>query len=198
MFDSLSKIDPRLVAYAIVTVASALLLFWLWQRYRRFVVRRSIRATIDAVAYEFLADVLITDGMDGFFHFDFLLLTQRGILVLDLREIPGVIFGGDQMDEWTVMTRRRRFTFANPQGPLLDRIAAIKQLAGETPVEGRIAFTSRSKFPKGRPKSVLMLDSLRVEYAPVDKNAMAAAVARFRPGWESVKQSSRPSDIARP
>ena len=102
------------------------------------------------------------------------------------------------MDEWTVMTRRRRFTFANPQGPLLDRIAAIKQLAGDTPVEGRIAFTSRSKFPKGRPKSVLMLDSLRVEYAPVDKNAMASAVARFRPGWESVKQIARPSDIARP
>ena len=198
MFDSLSKIDPQLVAYIIAAVAGALLLFWLWQRYRRFLVRRSIRATIDAVAYEFLADVLITDGMDGFFHFDFLLLTQRGILVLDLREIPGVIFGGDQMDEWTVMTRRRRFTFANPQGPLLDRIAAIKQLAGDTPVEGRIAFTSRSKFPKGRPKSVLMLDSLRVEYAPVDKNAMASAVARFRPGWESVKQIARPSDIARP
>jgi hypothetical protein len=198
MFDSLSKIDPKLVAYAIAAAASALLLFWLWQRYRRFLVRRSIRATIDAVAYEFLADVLITDGMDGFFHFDFLLLTQRGILILDLREIPGVIFGGDQMDEWTVMTRRRRFTFANPQGPLLDRIAAIKQHAGDTPVEGRIAFTSRSKFPKGRPKSVLMLDSLRVEYAPVDKNAMASAVARFRPGWEAVKSLARPSDIARP
>ncbi len=27
--------------------------------------------------------------MDGFFHFDFLLLTARGILVLDLRDIAG-------------------------------------------------------------------------------------------------------------
>src|SRR5262245_33882295 len=198
MLDALSKIDPRLVGYAVLAFAGVALLFWIWLRYRRFLVRRGIRATVDAVAYEFLSDVLITDGMEGFFHFDFLLLTQRGILVLDLREIPGVIFGGDQMDQWTVMTRTRRYTFANPQGPLLDRIAAIKQLAGETPVEGRIAFTSRSKFPKGRPKSVLMLDSLRVEYAPVDKATMAAAVARFRPGWENVKSSSRPSDLARP
>jgi hypothetical protein len=198
MFDSLTKIDPLLVGYALAGAAGALLLFWAWQRYRRFMVRRSIRATVDAVAYEFLADVLIPDGMEGFFHFDFLLLTQRGILVLDLREIPGVIFGGDQMDEWTVMTRRRRYTFANPQGPLLDRIAVIKQLAGDTPVEGRIAFTARSRFPKGRPKSVLMLDSLRVEYAPVDKGTMAAAVSRYRPGWDRIRTSARPSDLARP
>lgn len=198
MFDSLTKIDPRLVGYALLAAGSAALLVWIWQRYRRFMIRRGIRATVDAVAYEFLADVLITDGMEGHFHFDFLLLTQRGILVLDLREIPGVIFGGDQMDKWTVMTRTRRYTFANPQGPLLDRIAAIKQLAGDTPVEGRIAFTSRSKFPKGRPKSVLMLDSLRVEYAPVDKATMAASIVRFRPGWDRVKSIARPSDLARP
>src|SRR5262245_7708523 len=112
MFDSLTKIDPQLVGYALLALAGAALLFWIWQRYRRFLVRRGIRATVDAVAYEFLSDVLITDGMEGYFHFDFLLLTQRGILVLDLREVPGVIFGGDQMDEWTVMTRRRRYTFA--------------------------------------------------------------------------------------
>lgn len=198
MFEPLKQIDPRLVAYAVVACVGAFLVFWLWQRYRRFMVRRGIRATVNSVAYEYLNNVLVTDGMEGYFHFDFLLLTQRGILVLDLREIPGVIFGGDQMDDWTVMTRTRRFTFANPQGPLLDRIAAIKQLAGDTPVEGRIAFTARSKFPKGRPKSVLMLDSLRVEYAPMEKATMAAAVAKFRPGWDRVKSSSRPSDLARP
>jgi hypothetical protein len=95
------------------------------------------------------------------------------------------------------MTRTRRYTFANPQGPLLDRIAVVKQLAGSTPVEGRIAFTSRSRFPKGRPKSVLMLDSLRVEYAPVDKAAMEPAVARFRPDWERVRDQTRPSDLRR-
>jgi hypothetical protein len=198
MFDSLNQIDPRWVAYTIVAACTALLLFWIWRRYRRFIVRRGIRAIIESVAYDFVHDVLLTDGMDGYFHFDFLVLTQRGILVLDLREIPGVIFGGDQMDEWAVMTRTRRYTFANPQGPLLDRIAAVRQIAGDTPVEGRIAFTGRSKFPKGRPKSVLMLDSLRVEYAPVDKATMAAAVARFKPGWDRVKALAKPSDLARP
>jgi hypothetical protein len=43
-----------------------------------------------------------------------------------------------------------------------------------------------------------MLDSLRVEYAPVDKATMAAAVARFKPGWDRVKALAKPSDLARP
>ena len=45
---------------------------------------------------------------------------------------------------------------------LYDRIAAVKAVAGEVPVEGRIVFTRRGKFPKGLPKWTLMVDSLRV------------------------------------
>ena len=163
----------------------------------RFSRRRAVISAVGSVAYEWVSDILVPDGMDGFVHIDFLLLTQRGLLVLDLRDTAGVIFAGDSMDEWTVMTRARRYTFLNPQGALLDRIAAIRQIAADTPVEGCIAFTARAKFPKGRPKSVVMLDSLRVEYAPVDKASMAPAVAKFRPAWDRVRDSTRPSDLRR-
>lgn len=197
MFEPLNNIDPLFIAYAIGALAAAASLVWLYGRYRRYTDRRTVLKAVKAVAYDWLADVMIPDGMDGFVHLDFVLLTQRGLLVLDLRETPGVIFGGDQMDEWTVMTRRRRYTFQNPQGPLLDRIAAVRQLAGDAPVEGRVAFTSRSRFPKGRPKTVLMLESLRVEYAPLDKATMQSAVAKFRPGWDRVRDNTRPSDLKR-
>jgi Nuclease-related domain len=197
MFDPLSHIDPRLLAYGAGGLAAAAILFWLYGRYRLFTARRSVLAAVQSVAYDSVSDVLISDGMDGLLHLDFVVLTQRGILVLDLRETPGVIFGGDQMNEWTVITRTRRYTFANPQGALLDRIAAVRQVAGDTPVEGRIAFTSRARFPKGRPKSVLMLDSLKVEYAPVDKQSMEAAVAGYQADWERVRQATRPSELKR-
>jgi hypothetical protein len=197
MFDSLNKVDPQFLLYAAGAAAAGALLFWLWRRYRIYSARRAVLAAVQSVAYDSVADVLVSDGMDGLLHIDFLILTQRGILVLDLRETPGVIFGGDQMNEWTVMTRTRRYTFVNPQGPLLDRIAAVRQVAGDTPVEGRIAFTSRAKFPKGRPKSVLMLDSLKVEYAPVDKQSMEAAVSRYQGDWERVRRATRPSELRR-
>ncbi len=38
-------------------------------------------------------------------------LTSLGILVVDLRDVRGNIFGGDQMSEWTVMDGARRSTF---------------------------------------------------------------------------------------
>ena len=89
---------------------------------------------------------------------------MRGVVVIDLRDVQGNIFGGDQMAEWTVMDGPRRFTFTNPQSALYDRIAAVKAVAGDVPVEGRIVFTRRGKFPKGLPKWTLMVDALRAEF----------------------------------
>ena len=84
----------------------------------------------------------------------YLLLTQRGLLVADLLDLPGAIFGGDQMLEWTAIGKKRRYTFANPQHALYDRMAAVRLLTGEVPVEGRLLFTLRSEFPKGKPRNV--------------------------------------------
>ncbi|HZF26609.1 MAG TPA: nuclease-related domain-containing protein [Steroidobacteraceae bacterium] len=193
----LERMDPRVLAWIVAVLALGAVVFWSYRRLRRIAERRALLAALKDASYDVIHDVLIPDGMDGRLHLDFLLLTQRGILVLDLREVPGMVFGGDQMNEWAVMTRRRRYSFSNPQGPLLDRVAAVRQMAGDTPVEGRVLFTARARFPKGRPKSVLMLDSLKLEYAPVDKGAMQSIVARFRPGWESVKSCLTPSDLAR-
>ena len=79
-----------------------------------------------------------------------MLLTQRGLLVVDLLDHPGAVFGGDQMIEWTVIGKKRRFTFANPQHALYDRMAAVRQLTGDVPVDGRVLFTLRSDFPEGQ------------------------------------------------
>jgi len=179
------------LAMAAVLGAGAYALTW----YRSFRARRTLIATVQRVAYESLMNVMVPDGMDGHYHLDFLLLTQRGILIVDLRTVAGNVFGGDQMSDWAVMTRNSRYSFANPQQALYDRLAAVKMLAGDAPVDGRIVFTSRARFPKGMPKYVLMLDSLAAEFAPVDKGAMEAHVAKFRAGWEHVKRNTIPSTL---
>ena len=102
-------------------------------------VRRAIDAAIASVAYEMLKNVLMPNGNGGQIHVHYLLLTQRGLLVADLLDRPGAIFGGDQMIEWTAIGKKRRYTFANPQHALYDRMAAVKLLTGDVPVEGRAA-----------------------------------------------------------
>ena len=61
------------------------------------------RAARTAIAYEAAHQVLVPDGMGGYIHIDHLLLTPRGLLVLDTRRVAGLIFGGDQMSDWTVI-----------------------------------------------------------------------------------------------
>ena len=64
------------------------------------------------------------------------------------------------MLEWTAIGKKRRYTFTNPQHALYDRMAAVRLLTGEVPVEGRMLFTLRSEFPKGKPRNVLRIDDL--------------------------------------
>jgi Nuclease-related domain len=175
-----------------VAVAAVLAwIFLLWSR-RRAIQR--IEATIDSVAYDVLRNVLIPNGMDGQITLQYLLLTERGLLVVDLLERPGSIFGGDQMVEWTSIGKKRRYTFRNPQHVLYDRIAAVKLLANNTPVDGRVVFTLRSEFPKGKSTYVMRIDDLVKEYPIVDRNR-GNVVAAFANVWSHVKKNAQPASM---
>jgi len=191
--DDLSKVPPAVWAAVLSALALGLALFYMWSRYRRYRATKALRAQVTGGAADHLVNALVPDGMGGGFHVDFLLLTMRGVVVIDLRAVRGNIFGGDQMAEWTVMDGARRFTFTNPQSALYDRIAAVKAVAGDVPVEGRIVFTRRGKFPKGLPKWTLMVDALRAEFPPVEYQPHAEATAPLSDGWRRLKETVKPS-----
>jgi hypothetical protein len=89
---------------------------------------------------------------------------------------------------------RRRYTFDNPQPALYDRIAAVKALVGDVPVEGRILFSNVGKFTKGIPKYVLMLDGMEVEFPAVDRSVESSAqIAEGAAAWSSLVAQLRPS-----
>jgi hypothetical protein len=181
---------PAAIAAGVVA-----LFVWLYLLLRAYRYRKAIDALIANVAYEMLKNVLIPNGNGGQIHVHYLLLTQRGLLVADLLDRPGAIFGGDQMLEWTAIGKKQRYTFANPQHALYDRMAAVKLLTGEVPVEGRLLFTVRSDFPKGKPRNVLRIDDLEVDYPPVDK-ARGNITAAFGDVWANVKRHAEANPIS--
>ena len=76
----------QLVLIAIGVLAVALIGFFggrIWML-RRSDARRVARVT--AGAADFLRNVLVPDGNGGDFHLDFLLLTSRGVVVIDMRD----------------------------------------------------------------------------------------------------------------
>ncbi len=194
--EALENLPPVAWLALVGAIVLGMLLGWLWRWYRQGRARRSIVHAITSVGLDYVSDVLVPDGMGGVFHVDFLLLTARGILVIDLRDVQGNIFAGDQMNEWTVMDGPRRLTFVNPQSALYDRIAAVKALAEDAPVEGRIVFTRRATFPKGLPKWTLTIDSMRTEFPAVERAALASSGDRFDAVWQGLKRSVTPSRLA--
>ena len=196
--EPLPNIDVGLLVVLLATagLVMALLYGWRWDQRRRLRAVRTLAVT--SCGFDHVRDVLVPDGQGTALHVDFLLLTARGVIVIDLRDVAGNIFGGDQMSDWTVMHRAQRYTFVNPQPGLYDRIAAVRALAQGLPVEGRIVFTTRGRFPKGLPRHTLMLDSLPSEFPASDREVMRSLLERWMPAWAAIRKSLAPSQLAAP
>jgi len=190
------SLPPLWVWALMATAVAAALGFYWWRRLRLARARRAIENVIASVAYDMLRHVLLPTGSGEQIHVNYLLLTQKGLLVVDLIDVHGVVFAGEKMAQWSVLGPRKHFMFANPLPVLYDRLAAVRLLAlDEVPVEGRVLFTMRGEFPKGRPEAVIRLDELQDAFPQVETSPGNVAVA-FAPAWERIKAAAQPNPLA--
>jgi hypothetical protein len=182
------------VIFGLAVVGAAV--YFIRDHVRQLRARRAIDNVISSVAFEELRNVLIPTGTGEQMHVNCLLLTQKGLLVIDLFDVSGMIFAGEKMEQWSVFGPKRHFTFTNPLPMLYDRVAAVRHVAGENvPVAGLVVFSMRGEFPKGRPETVIRLDELQDDYPVVDKSPGGAAAA-FAPIWARIKESALPNPLA--
>lgn len=180
-------------------LVALLLLFWLV--YRRRGHSRSFEGVLKSIAFERISNLIIPGADEGEIQIDHLLLTSQGLLIIDLKDVIGTVFGSDKMQDWTVIGESHRFTFANPQPALYDRIAAVRQIVRQVPVAGRILFLDGAEFTKGVPGLVCNLDGLLAEFCEHDNAAAKVKVDAFRPHWELImakaKLSTAPNERRR-
>jgi len=118
------------------------------------------------------------------------LLTSQGLLIVDIKDATGTVFGSDKMQEWTVISDERRYTFSNPQAALYDRIAAVRHIVRQVPVAGRILFLDGAEFTKGVPSLVSDLDQLLDEFGEADKSAAKFKIEAFKPHWDLIRKAA--------
>lgn len=150
------------------------------------------------MAVDRLEDVWLPDGMGGHIHVEHLLLTARGILVINVKRYEGTVFASDRMNEWTVMGKQGRFAFPNPQGALYDRVAAVRQLIRDVQVTGIILFPSTADFSKGRPKDVILTAELVEQYRKPERSDVERLTDAYAPHWERIREASQPADTRPP
>lgn len=177
---------PEIAAtFSFVVASTGLIAFISRSRGR---ARRALQKTIRAISQDYLEKVIVPDGMDGKIEIDYLLLTARGLLVLDVKEVGGIVFAGTTLDRWAVMDGVERFTISNPIGPSLSRIIAVKRLAPHLPVHGRIVFTHDTDFRGADLPQVVSLDELRAQFTPADTATADRPIDAFYSEWLKLRE----------
>lgn len=181
-FDTKPWLLPLLVV--MLLVLAALLILFIRRR------RNTLQRALNDISFERLEGLIIPSADEGEIQIDQVLLTSKGILIVDVKNVQGVVFGGDKMQDWAVISDERRYTFSNPQPTLYDRIAAVRQVVRQVPVEGRLLFLDGAEFTKGVPALVCTLDDLVEEFGEPDKKAAYYKIEAFRPHWELLEQAA--------
>ena len=179
---------PFVVAAVVVLIGIAGLLIW---RKRRG--RVTVHSALKAIAVDRLEDILVPDGMGGEIHIEHLILTTRGILVINIKQYEGVIWASDRMDQWTAMGREGRSTFRNPLPTLYDRVAAVRQVVRDVDVAGYVLFPAHADFSKGRPADVMLPDDLIAGFGKPEQADLARLIEAFEPYWEKIRGAVKPA-----
>lgn len=170
--------------------AAVLVLLLGWYLYRRNQGASRLKRILGEISHDRIDGLLIPNGDDGEIQIDHLLLTSQGLLIVDIKDATGTVFGSDKMQEWTVISDERRYTFSNPQAALYDRIAAVRHIVRQVPVAGRILFLDGAEFTKGVPTLVSDLDQLLDEFGEADKSAAKFKIEAFKPHWDLIRKAA--------
>lgn len=175
--------------WVLLLAAAFLVLVLVWRKFFRR--GTPLEQAIAEISFEKIEKLVIPSADEGEIQIDELLLTSQGLLVLEIKDVQGTVFGSDKMSDWAVIANDRRYTFSNPQPALYDRIAAVRQIIREVPVEGRVVFLDGAEFTKGVPDLVCSLDDLEQGFGDSDSTGAAARIDAFKPHWEQIKRQAR-------
>jgi hypothetical protein len=190
---SADSLGPYLLSLLPVVMLVALLV--LYQRRNR--KARRLKKVLGAIAFDRIDGLIIPSADVGEIQIDHLLLTSEGLLIVDIKDVRGSVFGSDKMQEWAVISDNHRYTFANPQHALYDRIAAVRQIVRQVPVTGRVLFLDEADFTKGVPGLVCTLDSLLGEYAEKDRPVAKVKIKAFKPHWDIIRERAEMAQSGR-
>jgi hypothetical protein len=187
------SLGPYLLSLLLVVMLLALLA--VYQRRQR--KARRLKKVLGAIAFDRIDGLIIPSADVGEIQIDHLVLTSEGLLILDIKDVRGSVFGSDKMQDWTVISDNQRYTFANPQHALYDRIAAVRQIVRQVPVTGRVLFLDDAEFTKGVPGLVSTLDSLLEEFAEKDRPIAKVKIKAFKPHWDIICEGAETAQSGR-
>ena len=146
---------------------------------------------MEAISVDSLSNIVLFDDMNEEIHIEHLLLTARGLVILDVKTSSGTVFGTNQMNEWTILTGHERVSINNPQEALYNRLMALRLLVRDVPIYGHVLFIHGVDFSKSRADDVILPEELRKLYKKPGKLELERVMEAFNPYWQTICSSAR-------
>lgn len=156
---------PLQTAVATAVLLGAILGFVLWFNQPARREQRRIRRAIRRLGSQSLDNVRLPDGVDGEIIIDHLVLTPSEIKVVSVKRYPGLIYGGEQLPNWTQVVNRRSHTFPNPLHEMSLKVMIVKAIVPGAQVSGITLFGGDSRFPTSKPEGVITLHDINAKPA---------------------------------
>lgn len=142
-----------------------------WRHLDKSWNQRQVSQVLESIGVSYIQDIILPDGIEGYTYIDYLLLTPKGIVVLDINLSQGHLFGGESVDEWTQVVNKKTYKFRNPlydnqtkcqavRWNISNNISENTDTSENLETHGWIAFSSAGNFPKGIPDNISMIKDL--------------------------------------
>jgi len=184
-------------AGAAILLAAGLLIKAIVKNLEKSKDKRRLLSIVKSISPYYLRDFTCADGVNGFIHIDYMLLTPSGLWVLTEQDFPGNIFGGANIEQWTQVVQNKSYKFQNPLPYNRECAQAIRNFDPEMHVHHLTVFTSAGTFPKGIPEKVSLTNKLRQDIAPhatKENPPTKDQISR----WHTLKQQIIGSQVAAP
>jgi len=100
---------------------------------------------------------------DGTTQIDHILISTKGIFVLETKHFSGWVYGNEQSKQWMQVIYRMKNRFQNPLHQNYRHVKAIQQLLEFLPEEqihSIVVFSGSAEFKSGMPKGVVYVSHL--------------------------------------
>ena len=125
-------------------------------------VRKVITTNFKAPQYHLLNNLTLPD-QDGTTQIDHVLVSTKGVFVIETKNYAGWIFGDEKAKQWTQVIYRVRSKFQNPIRQNFKHVKVIQNQLDFLPKEqihSIVVFVGEAKFKTPMPKDVLYLRQL--------------------------------------
>ncbi|MDH5377326.1 MAG: NERD domain-containing protein [Gammaproteobacteria bacterium] len=175
----------------------ALLVLFFVKRVKLNKDQRQLHKVIKSVSKHYMRDIFIPDGLGGFKHIDYVVLTPAGIAVITAQDFPGILFGGEKVDLWTQVVQSKSYKFNNPLPYNRECVQAVKLVSDLLPVIGRTTFTSAGTFPKGIPETVSLTHTLKEDLLNGEQQSISDdMLAKWRSFKDDLYAMIKPMNVS--